>query len=429
MSTDKNSLVTDLIELVGQENVITDEVALKQYGLDRDNREHTPFLVVRPSDPLHFKRLNFILRRYKIDSITPRGSGRGVNLGAYSEDFIIDLTLLNKKLEIDTQNYIVVAQAGIEYGHIQNKLKEKGFRLPIDPILNGTLGGFIASGGIGYGSLRYGSILNNLRSTTLFLSNGQIIQTGMPNVPPYSCGYNLNSLIVGSEGHFGIITEAVLEIVPVAQNSQNLLLELKSDTEIPQILTKITQLPTISHISFYKSIQIPNEERFHIILRLEGFAKATDADRSSLEKTQEITFQEITLLDPHLANTVWDNRLIDPSQIPESSAIVETIIPVKFLTSVLKFWERFESPPIFGILMNTGSILFHVFLPKGLSEARKNENLTEFIKKATEFQAYPPSIGNSFKKFIECYPNFMVLKELKPIFDKGPLLKARKALF
>jgi len=424
LSTDKNSLVTDLIDLVGQENVITDEVALKQYGSDRDNRDHTPFIVVRPSDPLHFKRLNFILRRYKIDSITPRGSGRSVNLGAYSEDFIIDLTLLNKKLEIDTQNSIVVAQAGIEYSQLQNKLKEKGFRLPIDPILNGTLGGFIASGGIGYGSLRWGSILNSLRSTTLLLSNGQIIQTGMPNVPPYSCGYNLNSLIVGSEGHFGIITEAVLEIVPVAQNSQNLLLELKADAEIPQILTKITQLPTISNISFYKSIQIPNEERFHIIVRLEGFAKAIDADRSSLEKTHEIT-----LLDPHLANTFWDTRLIDPSQIPESSAIVEAIIPVKFLTSVLKFWERFESPPIFGILMNAGIILLHVFLPKGLSESRKNESLTEFIKKAPEFQAYPPSIGNSFKKFIECYPNFMVLKDLKPIFDKGPLLKARKALF
>jgi hypothetical protein len=421
LSNAKTALVTDLIDLVGQENVITDEAALKQYGSDRDSRKHTPLLVVRPSDPLHFKRLNFILRRYKINSITPRGTGHSVNLGAYSEDLIIDLSLLNKKLEIDTQNSIVIAQAGIEYSQLQNKLKERGFCLPIDPILDGTLGGFIASGGFGYGSFRSGSILNSLRNTSLFLSNGQIIQTGMPNVPPYACGYNLNSLIVGSEGHFGIILDAVLEIVPIAQNSQNLVLELGSAAEISQILVKLTQLPATSHISLYRSIQTPKEDRIQILLRLEGLT--IDADRSSLEQ-----IQEITVLDNKLADTLWDNRLLDPAQIPESSAIVEAVIPVKFLPQILKFWERFESLPIFGLLMNPGTILLYSFLPKDLSELRKNESLTEFVHKAKEFQAFPPTIENSLKEFVEnYYPNLAILRDLKPIFDKGPLLKARKS--
>ncbi|MDD1777673.1 MAG: FAD-binding oxidoreductase [Candidatus Helarchaeota archaeon] len=420
MSIDKTALINDLIDLVGQENVIADEAALRQYGLDRGSREHPPFLVVKPSDPLHFKRLNFILRRYKIDSITPRGTGRGVNLGAYSEDLIIDLSLLNKKLEIDAQNSIVIAQAGIEYSQLQKRLKDKGFRLPIDPLLDGTLGGFIASGGFGYGSFRSGSILNSLRNTTLFLSNGQLIQTGMPNVPPYACGYNLNSVVVGSEGYFGIITEAVLEIAPIAQKSQNLVLELKSDIKISQILIKLTQFPAISHISLYKSIQTPKEDRFQILLRLEGLT--LDADRSSLEQ-----IPETTVLDPHLADTLWDNHPIAPAQIPESSAIVEAVVPIKFLPPILKFWERFASTPVFGLLMNPGSLLLYSFLPKDLSESRKNEILTEFVHKAKEFQAFPPTIENSLKEFVVTYyPNLAILRELKPIFDKGSLLKARK---
>lgn len=420
MSIDRTSLINDLIDLVGQENVIADGAALKQYGLDRDSREHTPFLVVKPADPLHFKRLNFILRRYKINSIAPRGSGRGVNLGAYSEDLIIDLSLLNKKLEIDTQNSVVIAQAGIEYSQLQKKLREKGFRLPIDPLLDGTLGGFIASGGFGYGSFRSGSILNSLRNTTIFLSNGQLIQTGMSNVPPYACGYNLNSVIVGSEGHFGIITEAVMEIVPIAQKNQNMVLELKSGSEIHQILVKLTQLPTISHISLYKSIQTPTEDRVWILLRLEGLT--IDADRSSLEQ-----IPETTVLDPHLADTLWDNRPVTPTQIPESCAIVEAVVPVKFLPPILKFWEL-ESAPVFGLLMNPGSVLLYTFLPRDLSESRKNESLTEFMHKVKEFQAFPPTIENSLKEFVvSSYPNLVTLRELKPIFDKGPLLKARKS--
>jgi hypothetical protein len=245
----------------------------------------------------------------------------------------------------------------------------------------------------------------------------------MGNVPPYACGYNLNSLVVGSEGHFGIITEAILEIVPIAQNSQNLVLDLKSEAEVSQIFTKIIQLPTIYHLSLFKSIQIPKKEGFQIFLRLEGFAQSIDADRSALEK-----IPEITVLDPHLADTLWDNRLINPGQLPESSAIVEAVVPVKFFLLVLKFWERFESPPIFGLLMNPGAILLYSFLPKDLAESRKNESLTEFVNKAKEFQAFPPTIENSLKDFVKNnYPNLAILKELKPIFDKGPLLKARKS--
>jgi hypothetical protein len=425
LSIDKDSLTTDLIELVGLENVIIDEIALKEYGLDRYQTEHTPLLVIKPSDPLQFKRINFIMRRYKINSINPRGYGFGINSGAYSEGLTIDLTLLNKKLEVNPQDSIVTAQAGFNYSELQNKLMEYGFRLPIEPILKGTLGGFIASGGIGYGSFRYGSILNILRSTTLLLSNGQIIQTGMQYVPPYSSGYNLNGLICGSEGYFGIITEAILEIVPVPQESLNLLFSLGLSVEISQVLTKLTQFSTVFNICVYKSILNSNTENTLISLRLEGFSETLNADKTSIEKIEDITF-----LDTDTANKVWENRILDSSQIPDSSAIIETIIPLTFLSQFFTFWEPFDSPPVFGILMNAGTILVYVFLLKELSESRKNEILAEFVNKAQEFQAYPPTIGNSLKAFVEnCYPNLDIVKELKPVFDKDAILKSQELAF
>jgi len=425
LSIDKDSFITDLIDLLGPENVVFDEIALQKYTIDRYQRIYTPFMVIKLTDPIQLKRLNFILRRYKIGSINPRGFGYSINLGAYSEDLIIDLTLVNNKMDINIQSSIVTAQAGMDFNELQNKLMEQGFQIPIEPILKGTLGGFIASGGIGYGSFRYGSILNILRNTAVFLSNGQIIQTGMQSVPPFSSGYNLNGLICGSEGYFGIIIEAILEIFPVPEDSLNLLVSPRQGVEISELTTTLSHFSSISNICIYKSILDNNTADVQILLRLEGFSKTINADKVRIGE-----MEEINLLDNDRANILWENRILDFPQIPDSSAIVEAIIPITYLTQFFTFWETFDSPAFFGILTNVGTILLYVFLPNDLSESRRTEILAEFIEKAKEFQAYPPTIGNSLREFVEkCYPNLDILKELKPVFDKEAILKSQELSF
>ena len=424
MNIDKKSLSEDLIDLVGSDNVITQDEELEKYGLDMFGGKHNPLMVIKPSSPAHFKRLNFILRRHKIDSVTPRGLGLDINLGAYSEDLIIDLTLLNKKLKIDPEKLVVTAHAGMSIANLQDKLEKYGFRLPIEPIFNGTLGGFIASGGIGYGTYHYGSIINYLRSTSLILSNGQRIQTGTPDVPAYSCGYNLNSIICGSEGFFGIIEEVVLEIVPKTLHSLNLL--LKTDiSNILEIIPKITKLPTLYNLSLFKTLNMHNLSGLDLLIRLEGAKTVVEEDFSNIEilfEEKESNFNE--------ANNLWENRPKTASQIPPASTIVELILPTKYIPEFIKFCEAFENPSYFGVFLNASNVLFYIFFVKDITPNRKSEILTELKNNANKFELYPPTIENNVKGFVkDSYPNLVLLKKLKPIFDKANRLKSGKFNF
>ncbi|HUY00756.1 MAG TPA: FAD-binding oxidoreductase [Candidatus Deferrimicrobium sp.] len=425
MNVDKKSLSKDLVDLVGEENVIFEDKKLKKFGTDRFGKEHTPLIVVKPSSPSHFKRLNFILRRYQIDSLTPRGYGLSTNLSAFSEDLVIDLTYLNKEIEIDIQNLLVNTQAGNSFLNVQNKLIKEGYRLPIEPILNGTIGGFIASGGYGYGTYRYGSLMNILHDISIFITNGQIIQTGTPNLPPYSCGYNLNSLICGSEGYFGIITEAVLEIIPIAQHSYNLLFSPKNNSDLVQIITKITNLTSLNNISLYKGLSGVSSDTLNVLIRLEGSEHTIKKDQSLIENIHNVNH-----CDSNKANKLWETRIKNSSQIPESSMILEVIIPLKHFSQFVSFLDSLNSPPYFGIFLNSGTILLSIFLAKSLTDSRKNEILTKLMKRFNNFQAYPPTIDNILKNFVlNFHPNLNLLKKFKPIFDKTNRMKSRKLFF
>lgn len=425
MSLNKESLTKDLSDLVGTDNVIFNDAELKNYGLDRFGNKQIPLLVVKPSAPLHFKRLNFILKRYKIDSVTPRGRGLGINLGAFSEDIIIDLTLLKKKFELESQKFTFTAEAGITFEDLQKKLEIKGFRLPIEPLLDGTLGGFIASGGYGYGSYKHGNLVDFIRSITVFLLNGKVIQTGTDNAPAYSSGYNLNSLICGSEGYFGIILDSTLEVISTARYGLNILLTIKNDTKLAQTLTEFTKLSTIFNVSLYKSILNTELNSIKILIRLEGPQKAVEQEYSFIKQ-----IQNVTVSDSEEADRLWENRLLDPSQIPAASSILETLIPIKQLPQFFSFFDRRDSPSSFGILINANTALLYTFINEQLSISQKNEILTELLQKSEEFQSQPPTIGNNFKKFVEkSYPNLQLLKRFKAIFDEFSRMKSRKLDF
>ncbi len=421
MSIDKKSLAEDLIDLVGADNVIMNEDALIKYGSDLFGGTHPPLMVIKPSSPPHFKRLNFILRRYKITSITSRGLGLDINLGAYSKDLIIDLTLLNKKVEIDIERLIVTAHAGISLANLQNELEKKGFRLPIEPLLNGTLGGFIATGGYGYGAYKNGTLMNYLRSTTLILSNGQILHTGIPNAPAYSHGYNMNSIICGSEGYIGTIIDADLEILPKAPYNQNILLQTNIDSSL-QILSRLSRLSTIYNISLFKTLNMHNLSGFDLFIRLEGTQTAVEEEFSTIEEVSKENESTITEV-----NNLWENRLIESTQIPSSSIIITLIIPLKYIPQFLRFCEAFENPSFFGIFLNPSNVLLYMFLAKDIAPSRKNEILTRLKNKINEFEGYPPTIESNLNGFVqESYPNLALLKKLKPIFDKANRFKSGK---
>ncbi|MBE7440270.1 MAG: FAD-binding oxidoreductase [Spirochaetales bacterium] len=128
----------------------------------------------------------------------------------------LDLMRLNQIIDISTEDHLVRAQAGIYGPELEKVLQEKGFTVSHFPqsFEYSTLGGWIAARGSGQQSGKYGKIEDMVYSARIVTPAG-IFESDA--VPAASTGPDLRSLLIGSEGALGVITEATLRIHPLPQ--------------------------------------------------------------------------------------------------------------------------------------------------------------------------------------------------------------------
>ena len=151
--------------------------------------------------------------------IVPFGGGSGLMGGALSirPCMVLDLRLMNRVLAIDVEARCARAQAGIVLESLDQKLNEVGFILGHDPwtLPVATVGGAISTNSVGYRAGIYGSMGEQVLGLEAVLPNGEILRTRA--VSKHSAGPHLNSLLIGGEGCFGVITEATLRVFPTPQ--------------------------------------------------------------------------------------------------------------------------------------------------------------------------------------------------------------------
>ena len=147
--------------------------------------------------------------------VVPYGGGTGV-MGAVvpvNGGIVVDLHGLNRVLEVNARDRTATVEAGVVLEDLAKALDEKGLMLGHDPwsVPIATVGGAIATNGVGYRAAAVGPMGAQVLSLEVVLPSGQILTTR--SVPRYSSGPNLNQLFIGSEGSFGIITKATLQVL------------------------------------------------------------------------------------------------------------------------------------------------------------------------------------------------------------------------
>lgn len=218
-------ILQKLAAIVSDAYVFTDKEILNHYGHDEtEDYVFPPNVVLKPANAHEISEILKIANEYKIPT-TPIGARTGLSGGALSiyQGIGLSMERLNAIIEIDEQNLQVVVEPAVITQVLREAVAEKGLFYPVDPSSMGScwIGGNIAENSGGARAVKYGVTKDYVLNLEVVLPNGEIIWTGA-NTLKNSTGYNLTQLMVGSEGTLGVITKAVLKLLP--KNSHNLLM-------------------------------------------------------------------------------------------------------------------------------------------------------------------------------------------------------------
>jgi glycolate oxidase len=216
---------------VPQGDVWTSEEQRRDYGHDEtEDLSHPPEVVVRARNTAEVSAVVKLCAQHHIP-VTPIGGRTGLSGGALSIHGGVGLALdrMDRIVDIDERNLQVTVEPGVITQVLQDAVAAKGLYYPPDPSSKGscTIGGNLAENAGGPRAVKYGVTRDFVLNLEVVLPNGAVIWTGA-NTLKNSTGYDLTRLLVGSEGTLGIITRAVLRLVPLPKATRLMLVPFAS---------------------------------------------------------------------------------------------------------------------------------------------------------------------------------------------------------
>jgi len=183
-----------------------------------------PGLVVLPETKEQVQALVRCCHQHGI-VVVPRGAGTGLSGGALPISGAITLSLarMNRILEIDEQQQTATVQPGVRNLAVSEAVASAGLYYAPDPSsqIACSSGGNVAENAGGVHCLKYGLTVNNVQWIEVVLADGTMERIGSTALE--TPGMNLLSLLHGSEGMLGVVTEVCLKLTPIPPVTKTLL--------------------------------------------------------------------------------------------------------------------------------------------------------------------------------------------------------------
>lgn len=227
---DRARIVARLRDVVAPDAVIADDIALRAYECDALAAYRCPpMAVVLPSTTDEVAAVMRICHEAGVP-VVARGAGTSLAGGALPtrDAVVLGLARMTAVLDTNLTDRVIRVQAGRTNLSVSAALADDGFFYAPDPSsqLACAIGGNIAMNSGGAHCLKYGVTTNNLLGLRMVLADGEIVDLG--GAYAEGDGFDLMALICGSEGQLGIVTEAVLRIIPRPEGARPMLLAFDS---------------------------------------------------------------------------------------------------------------------------------------------------------------------------------------------------------
>lgn len=326
-------LLSQLRDVVGDGGVLA--------GDDVAGRSCDPFrqvtieggVILRPADTAQLSRVMALCSEF-CQRVVVHGGRTGVCGGAYAgpRDLVVSLERMSQIREISTVSQLAVVEAGVTVQALQEAAADQDLFYPIDLGSKGTatIGGTIATNAGGNRVLRWGMTRQNLLGVEVVLADGTVV-SNMNRLVKNNMGYDLKQLFTGCEGTLGIVTAAVLRLVPKPVSQNVAFVAVESHEKLLVLLNRARRLPTLSAFEvmwpdYYNLVvnsgtgrdPIPSGSAAYVLIETMGYS----------QKYDDQIFEEF-LIDAHEDGVVVDvviatsgKQIEDLWRVRESAEII-----------------------------------------------------------------------------------------------------------
>ncbi|AEA34083.1 FAD-binding oxidoreductase [Hippea maritima] len=445
------------IKDIFKDRCLTDKLSRVQYSYDATQNMFLPDVVVLAENTREVSQLMKIANKYNIP-VVPRGWGSGFTGGALNVKGGICLSLekMDKVVELDLDNMMVWVEAGMVNYDLQEYVKPYGLFFPPDPSSwkFSTIGGNIAENAGGPKAVKYGVMKDWIKGLEIVLADGTIMQTGSKNIKDVA-GYDLTSLLVGSEGTLAIITKALLKLYPLPEAKKTIQLAFDDMKKAAAMVNRILLSGVIpvavefvdkDAIQTVKNALNADLPRADAILIIEVDGSKSEVEQQT-DKIKELSKKEPSIVSFKIAKTkqeedeIWlARRSISPTlkQIADGKLNEDIVVPRSKLAEMIerlqKISKKYNLPIVnFGHAGDGNihvNIMYHTDSKKETKNAFKamNDVFDECIKLGGSITG-EHGVGITKQDFLEKQigkAQLELLKRIKQAFDPNNIINPAK---
>ncbi|KON70348.1 FAD-binding protein [Peribacillus butanolivorans] len=336
-----------LLSIVGPENYDDSKVECLVYSYDATpGYQSMPNAVIKPGCTNEVAAIVKVCNEHKVP-IIPRGSGTNLSGGTCPTEggLVLLFNRMNSLIEIDEENLTATVQPGLITLDLISAVEKKGLFYPPDPssMKISTIGGNINENSGGLRGLKYGVTRDYVIGLEVVLPNGDIIRTG-GKLAKDVAGYDLTKLFVGSEGTLGIVTEAILKLIPIPETTKTMLalyhdLDAAAQSVAKIISNKIIPVtlefldrPTLIVVEDFAKIGLPTNVEAVLLIEQDGPPEVVERDMKRMadicleEKAVSVEIAE-TELDAVALKTARRTALSALARLKPTTILEDATVP------------------------------------------------------------------------------------------------------